>query len=547
MRKQTGSFEPFLETGRPAVHGRRGAVTSPNYLATQAGEQIIRNGGHAVEGAIAANAVLCVVYPHMAGLGGDLFALVKDAKEDEVKALNGSGRASENATIDFFKNKNYESIPQEGPLSANTVPGAVAGWEELHKAYGKLEWNVLFEDAIYYAEEGFPVTEKFADFIAAKKEKIEKDKRSSAVFLPGGQPVSAQHILKQPELAETFRKIAEQGASVFYEGEVGRKMIASLQEAGGFLTEADLNMHTTEWEAPISTIYRKDYEVFELKPNTQGVATLMMLNILDRYSVKQIGDNTPDYYHLMAEAAKITFAYRDEWVSDPAKENIPLESLLSEEHTQKMLDNLKTEEAYSTSKLSNLPPLKTNRDTTYMAVTDAEGNAVSLIQSIYHEFGSGFMAEGGFMLQNRGSSFSLDTNDINKLQPGKKTFHTIIPAMVMKNGELFLLMGTMGGEGQPQTQCAMLTRMIDFGYDVQQAIEAPRWLYGRTWGEESSTLKFEKRVPDVVVREISKLGHEVELTDAYSQTMGHAQAIRIEGDLFEAGADPRGDGIALSW
>lgn len=537
----------FLETGRSPATGKRGAVTTPHYLATQAGENIIRRGGHAVEAAIASNAVLSVVYPHMAGIGGDLFALIKDEGEDDVRAMNGSGKAAGTATIDFFKEKGYDSIPEEGPLSSGTVPGAVAAWEAMHEKYGRLDWAELFEEAIYHAEEGFPVTEKLADFILQEKDKIDQHDKTAAVFIPDGEPLKAKDILVQGELAETLKSIAKEGASAFYEGEVGEKMTASLQDAGGLLSMEDLKNHESEWQDPISTTYRDDYEVYQLKPNTQGVAALMMLNIFNQFDFNRLRDNTPQYYHLMAEAAKITFQYRDQWVTDPDKEHVPVDELLSDEQTTRMMDHFSEDKANLQEDLNRLPALKTNRDTTYFAAVDGEGNAVSMIQSVYHEFGSGFMADGGFLLQNRGSFFSLDGNHINRLEPGKKTFHTIMPAMVMKDGRPYLLMGSMGGEGQPQTQSALFTRIVDFGYNVQQAIEAPRWLYGRTWGDDSDSLKFEKRVADSNIEALESLGHEVEILPAYSQTMGHAQAIRIEDGLYEAGADPRGDGIALSW
>lgn len=539
--------ERFLETGRSSVRGRRGAVTTPHYLATQTGENIIRKGGHAVEAAIASNAVLSVVYPHMAGLGGDLFALVKDKEDKDVTALNGSGKSSETVNIDYFKDRGYDSIPEKGPLSANTVPGTVDAWEKLHENYGRLKWHELFDEAIYYAEEGFPVTEKLADFILQEQHTIEQFDKTASVFLPGGTPLKANEILVQTELAKTFKSISKDGASVFYQGEVGKNMIASLQDAGGFLTEDDLKNHTSEWQDPISSPYRDDYEIFQLKPNTQGVAALMMLNIISQFDFTHIRDNTPQYYHLLAESAKIAFQYRDQWVSDPDTENVPVAHLLSSNQTKSMIDSFKEDKANTSSELNKMPELKANRDTTYFAVVDGEGNAVSMIQSVYHEFGSGFMADGGFVLQNRGSFFSLDGNHINRLEPGKKTFHTIMPGMILKNNEPYLLLGAMGGEGQPQTQSALITRIIDFGYDVQQAIEAPRWLYGRTWGDDSDSLKFEKRISDSTVQTLTNFGHEVELLPAFSQTMGHAQVIRIEDAFYEAGADPRGDGIALSW
>ncbi|MRX74169.1 gamma-glutamyltransferase [Bacillus lacus] len=549
MQIKKGGYHEYLHTGRSAARGTNGAVASPHYLATQAGQEVIKKGGHAVEGAIAVNAVLCVVYPHMAGLGGDLFALLWNQEEEDVKALNGSGRSGAKATREYYQKKGHTQIPERGPLSANTVPGTVDAWWEMHQHYGKLQWSELFQAAISYAENGFPITEKFSTFIHEKQEVLEKSPEASKVFLPNGQPLKSGTVLKQPDLAWSLKQIAENGRKAFYEGEIAEKLVNSLQKQEGLVSMEDLQQHHSDWESPISTDYR-GYQVHELKPNTQGIAALMMMNILNSKDLSEIGDNTPEYYHLLTEAAKLSFYYRDEWVTDKAFKDIPMEELLSGEHTSKLLGKITSEEAYSLDHLKNLPQLSTNKDTTYMSVVDAEGNCVSLIQSIYHEFGSGFMPEEcGFLLQNRGSFFSLDENHPNRLEPGKRTFHTIIPAMATKDGKPFLLFGSMGGEGQPQTQCALLTRIVDFGYDVQQAIEAPRWLFGRTWGDSSSSLKLENRIPDSVADILRSKGHEVEIVEAYSQTMGHAQAIHIDQEtgVLTSGADPRGDGIALAW
>lgn len=549
MTFNNGGYYGFYETGRPVVEGTNGAVSSPNYLATQAGKEIIEKGGHAVEGAIAINAVLCVVYPHMAGLGGDLFSLVWDKDEKEVKSINGSGRSGASVTRDLYHDRGFEEIPERGPLAANTVPGTVAAWWELHQKYGKLPWDALFERAIHYAKEGFPVSEKFSRFVHEKKDIIWKFEDAKNTFFPGGEPVKAGQVLKQPDLAWSLEQIAKDGYEAFYHGEIAEKIVSSLQNHHGLLTKEDFMNHETTWETPLTTSYR-GYEVHELKPNTQGIATLMMLNILDKYDLTNIGDHTPDYYHLMVEAAKIAFRYRDEWVTDKSSLDIPYDTLLSEEHARKMDDFISMDRAFPIDELDSLPNVTGGTDTTYMCAVDKEGNAVSLIQSIYHEFGSGFMPEGcGFLLQNRGSFFSLDPEHPNTLEPNKRTFHTIIPAMAMKNNKPFMLFGSMGGEGQPQTQCALFTRVVDFGYNIQQAIEAPRWLFGRTWGEASSSLKLETRIPDYIGTILGDRGHEVELAEKFSQQMGHAQGIVIdqENGTYSAGADPRGDGIALSW
>ncbi|MFA9557825.1 gamma-glutamyltransferase [Evansella sp. AB-rgal1] len=549
MTFNKGGFYGFYETGRPVVEGKNGAVTSPHYLATQAGKEILEKGGHAVEGAIAINTVLCVVYPHMAGLGGDLFSLVWDKSDKQVKAINGSGRSGATVTRDIYHDRGLEKIPERGPLAANTVPGTVSAWWELHQQYGKLPWETLFARAIQYAVEGFPVSEKFSRFVHEKKDLLCKFPETKRTFLPDGYPIRSGEILYQPNLAWSLKQIAEGGCSAFYEGEIADKVISSLQSYEGLLTKEDFMKHETTWEEPLSTTY-KGFQVHELKPNTQGIATLMMLNILDKYDLSSIGDHTPDYYHLMVEAAKVSFRYRDEWVTDKASLDIPYRNLLSDEHTKKMDEFISMDRAFPIDELEELPNVFGGTDTTFMSAVDKEGNSVSLIQSIYHEFGSGLMPEGcGFLLQNRGSFFSLDPDHPNTLEPNKRTFHTIIPAMATKDNKPFMLFGSMGGEGQPQTQCALFTRVVDFGYNIQQAIEAPRWLYGRTWGESSSSLKLETRIPDYIGTVLTDRGHEVELAESFSQQMGHAQGIVIDQEkgTYSAGADPRGDGIALSW
>ncbi|MFA1822976.1 gamma-glutamyltransferase [Virgibacillus oceani] len=549
MLHKKGTNHLFLETGRPVAEGRNGGVTSPHYLASLAGKSILERGGHATEAAITVNAVLCVVYPHMAGLGGDLFALVWDKSEKEVRELNGSGKSGSKVTREKFSENDLDEIPDRGPYAANTVPGTVDAWWELHQEYGKLQWAELFETAIHYAEEGFPITENLSNFIRQEKELLKMFPETEKAFLKNNGTPEAGEIFTQPDLAWSLKQIASGGRDVFYKGEIADKIVASLEKHGGFITKEDLENHSSKWDEPISTNY-KGFDVYQVRPNTQGIAMLMMLNLLEKQDLSDIADGTPDYYHLMAESAKIKFSYRDQWVTDTDHINIPYDKLLSKSFTDEVYKHFSWNTVFQEDQYDQLPETKGNRDTVYMSTVDQEGNSVSLIQSIFHEFGSGFIPEGcGFLLQNRGSYFSLDENHPNRLEPNKRTFHTIMPAMVMKDDKPYMLFGSMGGEGQPQTQCALLTRVIDFGYNIQQAIEAPRWLYGKTWGEDSSTLKLEGRVPDVTMDELEKRGHLVEKKGNYSQTMGHAQGIILDDErgIYSAGADPRGDGIAVSW
>ncbi|MEW5746800.1 MAG: gamma-glutamyltransferase [Nitrospirota bacterium] len=538
-------------TGRPVTMGTRAMVSTSHYLASAAGFSMLDRGGSAVDALIAANATLAVVYNHMAGLGGDLFAQVWDPKTSKVEALNGSGRSGERVTIDAYRSKGWDKIHPRGPLAANTVPGAVDAWKQLHQRYGKLEWKELFRPAIQHAR-GFPISQKFRDYIEQYSDMLQGFETASSILLPGGRAPRAGAILRQPDLASSLSLVAEKGSDVFYRGELAEKIVNGLKQAGGLLTEDDFASHSSDWVEPLRTNY-KGYEVTELPPNTQGVATLMILNLIEAMDLQEIGEGTADYYHLMAEAVKLAFADRDRWVTDPATLDIPYDRLLSKEYAaerRRMIDMNRATPEGDIQPGATEPAMAGHGggDTVYMCAADEDGLCVSLIQSVYFEFGSAFIPPGtGILLQNRGSFFKLDPDHPNALAPRKRTFHTIIPAMALKDGKPALLFGTMGGEGQPQTQTAMLTRMADFGFNVQEAIEAPRWLYGRTWGESSRSLKLEGRIPDGIVTELKRRGHDVQMMEDWSQKMGHAQAIWIDREqgVLHGGADPRGEGLAI--
>lgn len=529
-------------TGRSVTLGTRHMVSTPHYQASAAGSAILEQGGSAVDAIIAANAVLTVVYNHMSGLGGDLFAQVWDPKTGKVEALNASGRAGAEASPDFYQSKGFAQIDARGPLAAITVPGAVDGWWQLHQRHGRLPWRALFQHAIDHAA-GFPMSEKFADFIARYRTTLEPYEDTARLYLPGGQPMRTGRMLRQPDLARSLTLIAEQGADVFYRGELAEKLTGGLRAAGGLLNMDDFANHVSDWVEPLRTNYR-GYEVTELPPNTQGIAALMILNLLEDYDMAELGEGTADYYHIMTEAIKVAFADRDRWVTDPTHLDIPVDRLLSKDYARQRGEKIALDSALNED---TLEAGDVGGDTVYLCAVDGGGQVVSLIQSIYYEFGSAFMVPGtGIVMQNRGSFFSLDPEHINVLAPRKRTFHTIIPAMALRDGQPVLAFGTMGGEGQPQTQAALLTRLIDFGMNVQEAIEAPRWLYGRTWGQESRTLKLEGRIPDGVIDELARRGHAVEMMQDWSQTLGHAQAIWIDREqgVLHGGADPRGDGMA---
>ncbi|NHC33643.1 gamma-glutamyltransferase [Scytonema millei] len=534
-----------------------GIVTTPHYLASQAGLEILQQGGNAVDAAIAAAATLTVVYPHMNSLGGDNFWLIYNAKERELKGLNASGRAGEKATIDFYQSQGYDRIPFRGYLAANTVPGAVSGWDLAYKyaqvtINNSLPWQQLFASAIKFSEAGFPISqnqERWTQISIDENNEeffnLQKFSNFRQIYLKSdGTIYPTGEIFKQPDLAKSLAAIAFQGAAEFYQGEIARKIVADLQENGGILTLQDFAEHTANWVEPISVNYR-DYIAYNLPPNTQGIASLSILNILNNFDLRKFGEGTADYYHLIVEATKQAFSDRDKYVSDPDFVNIPLDWLLSSERGKELAAKINLQQA-----ANQVQPLDPKGDTIWLGVVDKDGNAVSLIQSIYYEFGSGIVAgDTGILLQNRGCFFSLDPQHVNCLQPKKRTFHTLNPAMLFQNGKPYLVYGTMGGEGQPQTQAAIATRIVDFGFNVEDAISAPRWLQGRTWGVATNELKIEGRVSADIVRELSDRGHSVKVVEDYTDVMGHAGAILIDSEtnMRYGAADPRSDGAAVGY
>ncbi len=542
-------------TGRPPTYASRGMVSTPHVLASSAGLEALQRGGSAVDAAIAANAVLCVVYPHMAGLGGDGFWLIGGGGSDGVAALHASGPAARAATPEFYRERGCtDAIPMRGAMAALTVPGAVDGWRLAHERHGRLPWADLFTAAIHYAREGMPVSRSLADWLVTDAALLRDYPRTASIFLPEGDPQREGARLVQQALARTLETIAQGGARALYEGELPARICAGLREAGSPLEAGDFAAYHARWVDPIRSSYR-GYDVVQMPPNTQGFAALQILNLLEGFDVAAWGEGTADYYHHMAEVVKVAFADRDEWLTDPAHVDIPLERLLSKEYAderrrlidpRRALGKVEPGVRFGGHAQREAP----GGDTCYFCAVDDDGLVVSLIQSIYHDFGSCVTGgDTGVILQNRGSFFSLDAAHPNCLAPGKQTFHTLVPAMLLDDGAPVLAFGTMGGEGQPQTQAAMLTRLIDFGYDVQQAIEAPRWLMGRTWGTATSALSLEARIPEQAIRELTLRGQPVQVVAGWSGTMGHAQAIRIHRDtgFLEGGADPRGDGAALGW
>lgn len=544
-------------TGRPPIRASNGMVATSHVLASASGLHALRAGGSAVDAAIAANATLGVAYPHMCGLGGDGFWLVYDPDEGNVRALNASGPAGQNATRAYYRDRGYDAIPDRGPEAALTVPGAVDGWRAVHEQYGALSWDALFEDAIRHASDGIPVSRSLADWLVEDEPILSSYPSAGDIFLPDGVRPREGSVLPQPTLADSLEHLAREGAREgFYEGELAERICGDLGDRGSPLVTEDFASFRAEWVEPISTMYR-GYTAHEFPPNTQGFAALELLNLIEGFDVAAWGDGTADYYHHLAEAVKLAFADRDAWLTDPDFVDIPVETLTSKAYADDRRELIEPDSALEMADVdpgipygSDPEQLAPGGDTCYFCAVDADGLVVSAIQSIYFDFGSAVTGgDTGILLQNRGSFFSLSEDHPNRLEPGKRTFHTLIPAMLCEDGRPSLAYGTMGGEGQPQTHAAMVTRLVDFGYDVQQAIEAPRWLMGRTWGSESRDLSLEGRISDEVVRNLRARGQPTRMLQDWDDNMGHAQAIRLEPEteLLEGGADPRGDGAALGY
>ena len=533
----------------------RGMVTSPHYLATQAGVDTLRRGGTALDAAITLAAVLAVVYPQMCSIGGDNFWLAHEAATGTLHGINASGRSGEKATRDFFTQKGLSAIPLRGPLAACTVPGVVSGWDAAHtlsRLWGSpLSLADLLQEAIALASEGFAVTPSLAYWLHEDCKtdpqgyrQLQNQPGFASTFLPTGKPAHVGQRLRLPELAATLSLIAQEGPRSFYEGELAERMTRWLADNGGLLTARDFAQHDAETVTPLSVRYR-GLEACNLPPNTQGVASLSILNILEHMDVASLGEGSAEHIHAIVEATKLAFAERDAYVTDPDFAQIPLDCMLSPAHGRELAQRIHMAHALEPANL-----LEPKGDTCWCGVVDAQGNAVSAIQSIFHDFGAGIVAgDTGVLLQNRGSFFSLDPSHVNTLEPLKRTMHTLNPPMLRKNGKPWLVYGTMGGEGQPQTQAALVTRMVDFGLSPHDAVAAPRWLYGRSWGLPVNNLRIEGRFAPRVATTLQHLGHDVEVLSGFSDLMGHAGAILCDqntGLLFGA-TDPRSDGLAAGY
>lgn len=540
----------------------RAMVTSPHYLATEAGLAILRKGGNALESAIAIASVLAVVYPHMCSLGGDAFWLLYSdqflhSHSLGLKALNASGRSGKNVSREYLAEHKVTSIPESGYLACLTVPGMVSALEKAfitsREMGGTLSWRELLEDALYYAEEGMAVSSSLSThsrnflFLHAKEYREAKFAGGmSKIFFPENVPLSMGKILRQKDLARSLSLLIEEGPRSFYEGTLSQRIVDDLKQHGNPLTAEDFATYQASFVNPISVPYR-DTLACNLPPNTQGMASLEILNILNNFDVESLGHGTADYYHLLIEATKLAFVDRDKYLADPDCSDIPLRSLLSRDYGRELAKDIDFSRAQNYADGIDL-----SGDTVWFGVVDAHGNAVSWIQSLCYDFGSGIIPKDtGIILHNRSICFSMNASHPNCLAPQKLPFHTLNPGLLLQKGRPLLIYGTMGGQGQPQTQTALVTRIVDFAMLPQEAIDQPRWLYGQAFGKGGSAIQMEERIAPEIRDELAQRGHSISAVGPYDDLMGHAGAILVkkseQDSVYYGGSDPRSDGQALGF
>ena len=532
---------------RSEVIAQNGMAATSQPLATQAALDILKSGGNAIDAAIAANAVLGLVEPTGNGIGGDLFAIVWDAKTEQLYGLNASGRSPYELTLDYFKENEYESIPALGPLPVS-VPGAVDGWFELHEKLGKMPMENVLSPAINYAREGFPLTEVIAYYWQRNAQILKQFPGFEEIFMPGVEAPQKGEVFKNPYLANTLELIAAEGRDVFYKGEIAEKIVDYVREQGGFLSMKDFEDHSSEWVEPISTNYR-GYDVWELPPNGQGTAVLQMLNILENYDIAGMGFGSPEYMHLFIEAKKLAFEDRAKFYSDPDFNDLPIDELISKKYGKERAELINQDRAARSYPAGELE----QGNTIYLTTADKDGNMVSLIQSNYRGMGSG-MTPGklGFVLQDRGELFSLDENHMNVYEPHKRPFHTIIPAFITKDGEPFISFGLMGGGMQPQGHTQIVCNIVDFGMNLQEAGDAPRIRHegsSQPTGEkmtDGGTVYLESGFDYETIRELISKGHTIQFSHG---AYGGYQAImrNNENKVFYGASESRKDGQAAGY
>jgi gamma-glutamyltranspeptidase/glutathione hydrolase len=532
-----------IRTGRPATLAPNGLVTSPHSLASAAGVDVLRAGGSAIDAAVAASAVLSVIYPHMTSVGGDAFWLIHDAATGRPRYIDGGGRATSLGTLDAFARRGLGEVPVKGVLPGTlTVPGAVASWTEAHAMYGRLPLARCLESAIGYARDGFPVTQRLAHWRSLQRSELEKSPEAAAIFLRPGP------ALDNPDLARTLQAIASDGWYGFYDGEVAREMVRWSQAHDGFFTAQDLRAQTARWGEPIKGTYR-DVTIYETPPPTQGFAVLEMLNLLEPFELHTRRFLDPDTVHLMVQAKQLAYHDRDRYIGDPRFTEVPTARLISKAYADARRGLMDPGQALPWDRIPSWGSL--SGDTVYVAAVDREGNAASLIHSVYGSFGASVVAgRTGVVLQNRSAYFSLDPASPNRVEPGKTPLHTLIASLAYRNDRLWAAVGCMGADGQPQIHLQTYLALIDHGRDIQQALEAPRFLSGRfAIGEARDTLHIEARFPPGTIDALERRGHLLNRWGDWNEYAGHAHGITIDqaSGLRIGGSDPRSDGAAIGY
>lgn len=541
---------PFgpIHQSRSVVTARKGMACTSDPRATQAAIDVLRKGGNAVDAAIAANAVLGVVEPMSCGIGGDLYSIVWDAKTEKIYGLNASGRSPAKLTRNVFAEQNLSEIPLYGPLSWS-VPGCVAGWHDLHSKFGKLPMEKILAPAIRIAEEGFAVSPVISGFWQSAEANLGKHPDTAATFLPHGTAPEAGDVFRNPNLAATYKQLAKQGLSSFYTGSIAERIVQYSRDNGGYFAKEDFSNHRNEWVAPISTNYR-GYDVWQIPPNGQGLAVLQMLNVLSQFPIAKMKWGSSEYLHLLIEAKKLAYADRARYYADMAFENVPVKQLSSMEYGKKQATRI--DPTRSSMNLIAGDPKLIDGDTVYLCVVDEDRNCCSLIQSNYYGFGSQMVpGDLGFAIQNRGNLFSLDPNHPNRLEPGKRPFHTIIPSLVTKDGKPAFVFGVMGGDMQPQGQVQVLVNWIDYGMNIQMAGDAARVRHegsatptGVPETPPGGIVHVESGIPQNAIEELKRMGHSVEFA---RRSMGGYQGIWIDAarGTLQGATESRNDGLAL--
>lgn len=541
---------PFgpIHQSRSIVTARKGMASTSDPRATQAAIEILKQGGSAVDAAIAANAVLGVVEPMSCGIGGDLYSIVWDAKTEKLYGLNASGRSPAKLTRNVFAEKNLSEIPLYGPLSWS-VPGCAAGWHDLHTKFGKLPIDTLLAPAIRLAEEGFAVSPMISEVWKETEEKLSKHADSVATFLPRGKAPEMGDVFRNPNLAKTYRQLARHGLPSFYTGSIADTIVQYSDSNDGYFSKEDFTSHRNEWVAPISTNYR-GYDVWQIPPNGQGLAVLQMLNVLSQFPVGEMKWGSAEYLHLLIEAKKLAYADRARYYADMAFEEVPVEQLNSIQYGKQQAARIDLNRAATNVEAGDSKLI--TGDTVYLCVVDENRNCCSLIQSNYYEFGSQMVpGDLGFTIQNRGNLFSLDPDHPNRLEPGKRPFHTIIPSIVTKDGKPVFVFGVMGGDMQPQGQVQVLVNWIDYGMNIQMAGDAARIRHG---GSATPTgvretppggiVRVESGIPLDAIEQLKRMGHTVEFSRRF---MGGYQGILIDAarGTLQGATESRNDGLAL--